>query len=186
MPYKNLKKKAAMEMSVGTIVTIVLPVSVLVLGLLLIQNIFSSAKDAVDLTDNQLKDEIQKIFSEEKKLVIYPGTTEIEVERGETSGIGIGVRNRLRGDEEGVFDYSLLVDDSDIRNNCGVDANEVESWIRGKEGSDIALPIGNEVQIERVLFDIPENAPLCSVKMRVKITVDKSNYATDSFFLTIK
>ena len=51
-------KKAAMEMSVGTIVTIVLLMSVLILGIFLVQNIFKSAKGAVDLTDKQLKNEI--------------------------------------------------------------------------------------------------------------------------------
>ena len=56
------QKKAAMEMSVGTIVTIVLLMSVLILGIFLIKNIFSSAKNAIDLTDEQLNAEINELF----------------------------------------------------------------------------------------------------------------------------
>ena len=63
-------KSGAMEMSVGTIVTIVLLVSVLVLGVVLITQILASAKGAVDLTDQQLKGELEKLFSEEKRLAI--------------------------------------------------------------------------------------------------------------------
>ena len=39
----KMNKKAAMEMSVGTIVTIVLLMSVLVLGIFMIQKIFSGS-----------------------------------------------------------------------------------------------------------------------------------------------
>ena len=47
-------KKAAMEMSVGNIVTIVLLMTVLVLGIILVQRIFTSGVGVVDLTDEQL------------------------------------------------------------------------------------------------------------------------------------
>ena len=54
-------KKAAMEMSVGTIVTIVLLMSVLVLGLVLITNIFSGATSSVKTIDDKVKSEIKFI-----------------------------------------------------------------------------------------------------------------------------
>lgn len=175
-----------MQMSVGTIVTIVLLMAVLVLGIVLTQDIFKGAKSAVDLTEDQLIGEINKLFSEEKKLVIYPGTTEIEMERDKTWGIGIGVRNRLSGTPTAQnFNYNVSVDDPDIRDNCGINIHEVETWIRGKSGQGIPLPPGNEVQVEKVLFDIPENAPLCSIKIRVDIKIEGSTYDQDSFFLTI-
>src|SRR3989344_7228243 len=113
------QKKAAMEMSIGTIVTIVLLVSVLVLGLALVRNIFSSAKGVVDLTDQQLRGEIEKLFSEEKRLVIYPGTRLIEVEQGETGGVGIGIKNLLRGTTDAnEFSYVVQVSDPDLRTKC--------------------------------------------------------------------
>ena len=60
---KSKSKIGQMEMSVGTIVTIVLLVTLLILGVVLIKNIFSSAKGVVDLTDQQLRSEISKLFS---------------------------------------------------------------------------------------------------------------------------
>ena len=49
-------KKAAMEMSMGTMVTIILLVVVLVLGIFFIQKIFSSGSNAIDTVDNQVQD----------------------------------------------------------------------------------------------------------------------------------
>ena len=65
MEQKRGNKKAALEMSVGTIVVIVLAVTLLVLGVIFVNRIFSSASGIIDLTDQQLRDEVQKLFSEE-------------------------------------------------------------------------------------------------------------------------
>ena len=74
-------KRAAMVMSVGTMVTIVLLMTVLILGLVFVRQIFSSAKGAIDLTDQQLRNEIAKTFSEESKISIYPGTRFLEIKQ---------------------------------------------------------------------------------------------------------
>lgn len=182
---------AAMEMSVGTIVTIVLLMTVLILGLVLVRTIFSSATNAVDLTNAQLTDQINKLFSQDKKMVIYPGTSEIDMKRGEQSAIGIGIKNRLEG-SAGVspkFDYSVSVnaeDNSDIQTRCGISVDTVQGWIQGSSGANIDFPTGEDIQVEKVLFNIPATAPLCSAKVRVEVTTGGGNYATDSFFMTIK
>jgi len=187
---KSVNKKAAMEMSMGTIVTIVLLMSVLVLGLILIRSIFSSGINVVDATNDQLKDQVNKLFSAEKRLVVYPGTNEIKMKRGETSAIAIAVKNRIEGvTASQKFNYELLVDDSDVRRNCGITDREIHAWIRGRTGSGISLPPGDETTVEKILFDIPESAPLCSVKMRVTVDLVGStatSYAQENFFLTIK
>ena len=82
-----------MEMSVGTIVTIVLLVTLLILGVVLIKNIFTSAKGVVDLTDQQLRNEINKLFSEDSKISIYPGTRLVEIKQEATDGVGFGIKN---------------------------------------------------------------------------------------------
>ena len=48
-------KHAAMEMSVGTIVTIVLLMAVLVLGLVLVRTIFKNSTESIDSIDEQVK-----------------------------------------------------------------------------------------------------------------------------------
>ena len=182
-----MEKKAAMEMSVGTIVTIVLLVSVLILGLVLVQNIFRSAKGVVDLTDTQLRDQVAKIFSEENKLVIYPATRLVEIKQGSIDGIGIGIKNLLTGQAgEKGFSYEVIVSDPDVKKKCGVDDVEALGWITtGRAESDLKIPSG-DVTIGKVLFEIPVGAPLCTIRYRVNVDAEGTSYATELFDVIVK
>jgi hypothetical protein len=180
-------KKAAMEMSVGTIVTIVLLVSVLVLGIFLIQKIFASAKGVVDLTDQQLRNEINKLFSEESKISVYPGTRLVEIKQEDTDGVGLGIRNLLTG-QAGTkkFSYEVVVSDPKIDDKCGISASEAEDWIvTGKEEKNIPIASG-DFSTQKVLFEIPNGAPLCTIRFRINVKAENDAYATDFFDLKVK
>jgi len=180
-------KRAAMEMSVGTIVTIVLLVTVLILGVVLIKNIFTSAKSVVDLTDQQLRNEINKLFSEESKISIYPSTRLVEMKQETTDGVGIGIKNLLTGASgDNKFFYNVVVSDSNIQSKCGINAGVAEGWIvTGKSEKDIPIPSG-DFSAQRVLFEVPVGAPLCTIRFRVNVEANGANYATDFFDLKVK
>jgi hypothetical protein len=83
-------KRAAMEMTVGTIVTIVLLMSALVLGLILTRSIFKSSTENVDIIDVQVKGEINNLFAEDNtKLVVgLGGQNTAKIKQG-TANFGI-------------------------------------------------------------------------------------------------
>jgi len=181
-------KKAAMEMSVGTIVTIVLLVTVLILGVVLIKNIFSSAKGVVDLTDTQLRDEINKLFSEENKVSIYPGTRFVEIKQASSGdGVGLGIRNLLTGASSNKkFSYDVSVSDSNLEEKCGINSQTAESWIStGEAEENIAIASG-DFAMQRITFDIPIGSPLCTIRYRVNVQADGASYATDFFDVKVK
>jgi len=180
-------KTAAMEMSVGTIVTIVLLVTVLILGVVLIKNIFSSAKGVVDLTDQQLRDEINKLFSEEKRVSIYPGTRIVEIKQNTIDGIGVGIWNLLPGaSSDKRFSYVVKVSDSDLQEKCGINEQTVESWITlGRAADDIAIASGDSIN-RKVLFEIPVGAPLCTIGFEIDVEVDGTIYTSDTFAIKIR
>ena len=169
-------------MSVGTIVTIVLLMTVLILGLVLVRTIFRSATGAVDLTDQQLRNEIQKLFSEEKKLIIYPNSRLIEIKQEKINGAGIGIKNLVLGSSgSNSFSYEINVEDS---SKCG--NVDVEDWIEvGKKADNIPLAVGEFTSI-KVLFRIPTGAPLCISRFRVNVKIDGNDYATDFFDISVK
>jgi hypothetical protein len=177
-------KRAAIEMSVGTIVTIVLMVTMLILGIILIRNIFSSAKGVVDLTDTQLRNEVNKLFSEENAVAIYPGTRYVEIKQTATGdGVGFGIKNLQQG-AAGETTFSYQVSASDV-SNCGVSAEVAESWIIvGKAESDIAIPVGGSV-VRRVLFQIPLGSPLCTARYKLEIQAGGTAYASDFFDIKV-
>ena len=180
-------KNAAFEMSVGTIVTIVLSVTLLVLGIFFVQQIFSSAKGVVDLTDQQLRNEINKLFSEEDRISIYPSTRLVEIKQDTTDGVGIGIKNLLTGASGSkTFSYEVTLSDADVESKCGVNEGEVMSWIvTGRAEDDIPIPSG-DISTQKVLFEIPTGAPLCTIRFRINVQADGDSYATDFFDLKVK
>ena len=180
---RNLNKKGAIEMSVGTIVTIVLMVTMLILGIVLIRNIFSSAKGVVDLTNQQLESEIEKLFSEENAIAMYPSTRYIEIKQESTDGVGFGIKNLQQG-AAGATTFSYQVSASDV-SNCGVSKDVAESWIIvGKSENDIAIPIGGKI-VRKIMFQIPLGSPLCIARFKVEVQAGENAYASDFFDVKI-
>ena len=64
-------KTGALELSIGTIVIIVLAMSMLILGMVLVRNIFSGSSENILQMNDKVKDQINRLFVEDKKPVIY-------------------------------------------------------------------------------------------------------------------
>lgn len=174
-------KKAQMQMSVGTIVTIVLLMTVLILGLVLVRTIFTGAIENINSIDQSVKNEINKLFSEDdsRKIVVYPPTRYITIKKGDDKNPGFAFSIRNVEITEGKFTYEIFVNDPDIRENCNVNIDEAESWIQvGRTGS-ITIPPGSAmVDPEFVRFFIPESAPPCTVRYGIDVEKDRVQYGT--------
>lgn len=167
-------KKAAMEMSVGTIVTIVLLMTVLILGLVLVRGIFSSSIENIDSIDQNVKNEINKLFTEDssRQIVIYPPTREIAIKKGETGGFGFSIRNTMQDNR--AFSYTV----TESENSCGMSESEAEDLIiLGKSGDGINIGSGNVLDNPiLVKFDISENTPLCNIRYNLDVEyLDENN-----------
>lgn len=178
-----MKKKAAMEMSVGTIVTIVLLMGVLVLGIFLIQRIFSSAKGAIDLTDEQLRNEINKLFSEENEIVIYPGTRLVEIKQESSDAIGFGLKNLAASED--TYSYSVRANPG---NNCPgsfESENALNLIVVGDSEQGISIESGGSIY-RKVRFEIPLGTPLCTVRYSIDISSQNGRKFNDFFDMRIK
>lgn len=173
-------KKAALELSVGTIVVIVLSVTMLILGLILINEIFIGGTDAVESINQEVLNKISETFSSDSnsKVVVYPPSRKITIRKGNTNDLGFAFSIRNTGVEEGKFTYTVTALSSDLRASCGVTEAEVESWvIAGKDGS-VTLPPGSKMDLpEFVRFRIPDNAPPCLVRYGLDVKKDGQQYA---------
>ena len=116
-----------MEMSMGTIVTIILLVVVLVLGIFFVQKIFGTGNKAIDQIDVQVQNEINKLFTEEgKKVVVYPNSREISLKQGESGGFGFSIMNVDNQGETHTYIYKVTTGDANEGyNKCGI--SEVEA-----------------------------------------------------------
>ena len=178
-------KISAMEMSVGTIVTIVLLMSVLVLGIFLVQKIFKTGTSAIDVVDSQIQAEVNKLFAEEgKNFVIYPSSQQITLKKGDDpKGFAFSVKNPFTETRE----FSYDVEAQDVTGCGSLTTTQANSWLRPAKG-DLTIGAGSSPTLaEKVLFVIPQTAPPCTVTYRVTIEDNKKEFAEGgSVFVTIK
>jgi hypothetical protein len=82
-------KKAAFEMSISTVVIIVIAVVMLILGLVFVGRIFEVATGSVDIIDDQVKNELINLFggSGGKEIIVKLGAQSAKVKQG-TQGFG--------------------------------------------------------------------------------------------------
>ncbi len=178
-------KRGAMEMSIGTIVIIVLAMSMLILGMILIQNIFGGASDNIMQMNDKVKGEINKLFVEDKRTVVYLPNQIAEIQQNEDWGIAFGIMNLERGTSEaGRFHYDVTVSDPDVRTKCGIDERTIEGWIRTGRSDDATIAPGQSY-FGIVRFFVPETAPFCTVRFHLDVTKDSVAYATDFFDIEI-
>lgn len=185
-------KKAAVELSIGTIVIIVLAMAMLILGLVLIRGIFKGATDNVDEINEKVREEIKNLFvDEDERAVIKLTESTAVVKQGSEFGIAFGLRNTDRGAVGAqTFKYNTILDDLQIKENCGVSKEIAERWIRFGSGQISVNP--GDFDAERIKIIIPEDSPLCETKYRIIIyrpekgESQNSPYEDLSFFVKIE
>lgn len=173
-----------MELSMSTIVILVLAMSMLILGLVLIKTIFTGAKYNVDTMNTKVQNEINKLFVEDDPMVVYLANQQLSIKPGEDWGVAFAVKNLLENDmglHTFEYDVAINMDSADLKSNCGgLTIKEAESYIElGKSGSIKLLPGATGYDIIRV--NVPTGAPLCSI--RYSITIE--GYASRNFDIKI-
>jgi len=182
-----MRKRGAMELSIGTIVIIVLAMTMLILGIVLVRTIFSGAKYNVDIMNDKVRDEINKLFVEDKKIVIYLAQQKADIKQGETWGVAFGIKNLKTGTvEASKFTYDIVVNNpSEVKQNCGINEKEALSWIKAGGSGGINIAPG-DTYLTIIRFQIPETAPLCIVRYNINVKADAEFYTADSFDINVK
>jgi hypothetical protein len=178
--------RAAMEMSVGTIVTLVLLMTVLILGLILVRTIFKSSIENIKGIDTAVKAEIEKLFSENenKKIIIYPPTRDIEIKKGEENrGFGLSIRNIE--EDDGKFSYIINAEET----SCDLQLAKAEDLIvLNRKRNNIIIPAGNVMDDPIFIkFNIPETAPPCEIVYSIIMEKGTQIYGSSiDVYVTIK
>lgn len=155
-------------MSVGTVVTIVLLMTVLILGLVLTRTIFKSSIENINGIDTAVKNEINKLFAEDntRKVVVYPATRQIVLQKG-TDNLGFGFSIRNVEETEGTFSYDV----SAVEASCEMSLSVADGLIAlGKTRTGIRLPPGSFMDTPQFIrFSVPDSTPPCQIRYTIEI-----------------
>ena len=197
--YLTNQKKAAIELSISTVVIIVLAMTMLILGLVLVRSIFTGATDSVKSIDRGVKNEINKLFSEDntKILVLIPDSKLIRLKQGSFGeGFAISIRNTGSGSGVEKFGYKVSLADSDLQTKCGTSNNPIEgpaAWAKIDAGRElnalngISLNRGNAMDDPvHVRFTVSDTSPICLFRLKVEITKDTQANIIETKFMDVE
>jgi len=175
-----------MEMSVGTIVTIVLLMTVLVLGLVLVQGIFRGATESVDSINDQVRGEINNLFNtQDADIVISLGAKHsASVKQGEE---GFGFVFGFSPDQPEVLDSCTYnIREKTGGDYCNKESNiDVEDWIiTGTSGIEFDEKRPNAAYA-LIKLNIPETAPVCLQRFIIEIKCSGIDDQTSYFDINI-
>jgi len=182
-------KEGALELSIGTIVVIVIGMSMLILGLVLVQKIFKGSTQSIDSINEQVLNEIVNLFGDDSgNLLIKLGSTNsVTVKPGDEFGVAMGAQHP---DGESItretIQFRIQLDESNS-DNC---------FRRlGKSGAEdlFITPINIWNNLDRftgstgaalIQIRVPDNTPVCSQKVNVDVKLkDAAQPFEGNFFV---
>lgn len=180
-------KHGALELSIGTIVILVLAMSMLILGLVLVRTIFTGAKYNVETMNKKVEAEINKLFVEEQRAVIYLPNRIAEIKQGDEFGLGFGIQNSVKTQK---FRWQVEVNDDNIRKKCGITDRQAEEWVTTGGTGSVDLASGQKYY-DVIRFNVAEGSvsdiSTCIIRYRLVIKQeDGLPYTTESFDVDIE
>ncbi len=188
-------KQGALELSIGTIVVIVIGMSMLILGLVLVKTIFTGSTAAIGQLNDKVQGEISTLFVEEGKDIVVmtsDRSNRVKVKPGDSSDVGIGMVTP-DGDAVGSFSrlqYKMTLD-TNTQDNCvgtlGVSrakdlfVTTVGQW----NGID---EFDGSSAFALIEISVPKGTAKCTQKVRVEVKDTNSgqdSYAASFFVLEI-
>jgi hypothetical protein len=172
---KKINKKGAMEMSVGTIVTIVLLMSMLVLGLVLIQSIFRGATQSVNTINTQVQSEIDNLFNDgSQELVVSLGTEQTADVKQGTRNFGFVIG--LSPDDPTYLMRGECTYDIDVSNTgtyCsklqGYTTAEIKKWITSGTSNVKFSKREKGIGYDLITLNIPDSIPVCTQRFTIDV-----------------
>jgi len=191
---RNISKRAAIELSIGTIVIVVLAMSMLVLGLILVKNIMGGAIDVADITNTQVRSQIVGLFSDSgSNFVIQLGAdnTARLKSGGDAGNINIGAQPKSGGAVTGLGDLKFKIEVSNLANDCGINGvTDLQSWFQYTFNTFYEFDkLESNTLFTTIKTQIPDGTITCRQKFKITVvdtrTTPESVVGINSFFVEV-
>jgi hypothetical protein len=178
---KKMSKKAAIEMSMSTVVVIVLSVTILIFGMIFVKNIMCSGISLTEEIDEKLMAEIADTF----------GTTDYGVKcMGEDSIVTLGDGGTRRIacmiNTDVQADYLLDVIGIETTGKTGATSGEIQDWVLdGTDDWDGTVPPGTKT-VPVLVLDIPKKTSTTNMRIKVNEYIDNELQETHTLDILVK
>lgn len=185
-------RKAALELSIGTVVILVLGMSMLILGLILVRTIFTGATSSVDDLNDKVTNALASLFAEEGEDVIVKlgpdQTAKIKPDSGDF-GVAIGSRT-LDGSPttRERLQYTLKLEESSGQ-NCVSQLTKAKVVSMFKTALDKPLSFDKfdgSTAFARIIISIPKGTSTCTQKVFIDVMDTKTNQNVGGNFFIVE
>lgn len=191
---KKRQNKAALELSIGTMVIIVLAVTMLILGLVLIRNIYGIATESINDLGEKTQDAIAEMFTDDSADVIIKLGTENTAKirpNDETFGIGIAART-FDGSlsDRDRLSYRLTLEQA-TGNNCvssdflGLDQTKA-LFVTLLDTNLKFDAYDDDKSFARIILKVPKGTPVCSQKVLIDVVDTQTGRPAGGNFFIIE
>ncbi|MFH1637335.1 MAG: hypothetical protein ABIB71_02825 [Candidatus Woesearchaeota archaeon] len=161
-----MKKKGAIELSMTTIIVVVIGITLLILGIKFVYDTMGDVSGLSRTVFEGTQSEIQSLFGKsEDPINVNP--TSMQLEQGNAGEIKVYIRNG--GQTGGAFSYTLQVTDLPDEE----DKAYAEDWFIADE-SPADLESG-QIFEDVVAVDIPDDATIGTYKLRLTLSCAVKN-----------
>jgi hypothetical protein len=179
-------KDGALELSIGTIVVIVIGMSMLILGLVLVRTIFTGSTEAVDVLNEKVQGEIVSLFAAEgSDVVIKLGSDRVvKVKKGEYTTVGIGARKSNGDAIESRNDLKYTLSINQAESGC---SNPDKMFALDNPFSQRSFDSANPSAVFAAIeIKIPEDFSVCTQKVFVEVKDPQTNDFVGSEYFIIE
>mgnify|MGYP001581238627 FL=1 len=186
-------RQGALELSIGTIVVIVIGMSMLVLGLVLVKTIFSGSIGSVDKLNDGVLQEITKLFDDtDGNILIKLGATNTAKIKPGTESFKIAIGAQHPGGAQITNDnlhYGLRLS-SESGDNCisVLGQRKTEDLFRtplNTKSNEFGRRQGSTAAA-LIEITIPDGTAVCTQKVNVDLYVDGATTSYDGDFFIIE
>ncbi len=157
-----MRKRGALDLSMNTIVVIVIGITILTLGLRWVYGVFGDIEQSRGQISSAMDEQIRELFGESDDPLNLL-TASKTIKQGGSFDLGVGIKNTLP--ERHSFVYTITID----QGPSNVQATAVKGWFTSGEGQAFQLDSG-EIHPELISIDVPKrNAPLGTYRATITL-----------------
>ena len=186
----SFKKKASLDVSISTIVIVVLAMTLLGLGLAFIKNMFGNIEDLSASAFGKVSDQLQRELIDSNEKLIF-SQAQISLGRGKSSLLAWGIKN----DGTEKLDYWAEFTPVKCPAACPTTKELNSQWFTFKynpDGNDTNLLYSlnpTEQSIKKVDLTVPKNAALGLYLIDFSVYEEKgindTKYSSTDIFITV-
>ncbi len=159
-------KRAAIELSIGTIIIIVLGVTMLVLGMVLVRAVMCSAIGLTEETGKKASAELEKYFEEKSEEIVCVGQ-EAAVKMVPDSESDSIIFCAVQASATAKYTFKI----TDYGSSEGIKKEQIAKWIKQAE-SEYTISPGDTQRKKTARLRIPDNSPIGNIWLKLEIKRD--------------